>query len=108
MTPAEGDLWQEIRGGKLGGLKFRRQQVIGGYIADFYCDSIGLVIELDGPIHDEQIEYDQAREEAIELHGLRILRFSNDQVSTRMPDVLTTILTAARPTGEHHDKHPEP
>jgi len=107
MTPAEMLLWQELRGGRLGALKFRRQQVIGGYIADFYCDATGLVIELDGPIHDEQIEYDRAREEAIELHNLRVLRFSNDHVLNRMSDVLATIANAALPTGEHHDQHPE-
>ncbi|HCG30677.1 MAG TPA: restriction endonuclease, partial [Chloroflexi bacterium] len=51
MTPAEEWLWEALRGGRLDGLKFRRQQVIGGYIADFYCDAAGLVIEVDGPVH---------------------------------------------------------
>ncbi len=107
MTPAEERLWQELRGGRFEGLKFRRQQVIGGYIADFYCDSLGLVIEVDGPVHDEQVEYDRAREEAVNLHGIRIVRFSNDQILNRLSDVLAAIVTAARPIGEHHDKHPE-
>lgn len=108
MTPAEEQLWQELRGGRLGSLKFRRQQVIGGYIADFYCDSLGLVIEIDGPVHDAQIDYDRVREEAINLHGLRVLRFSNDQVLNRLPDTLAMIATTARLNGESNDKHPKP
>ncbi|MCO5177787.1 MAG: DUF559 domain-containing protein, partial [Thermomicrobiales bacterium] len=96
MTPAEACLWAAIRGRRLDGLKFRRQQVIGGYIADFYCNETRLVIEVDGPIHDKQYEYDRVREEAIELHGLCIIRFTNDQVLNHLPDVLTTIVNAAR------------
>ena len=106
MTPAEARLWQALRGGQLSGLKFRRQQVIGGYIADFYCDTAGLVIEVDGPVHDAQMEFDQAREEAINLHGLRVLRFSNDHVMNRLAAVLVTIESTARANGEHHDQHP--
>ena len=50
MTPAETNFWQELRGNKLG-VRFRRQQVIAGFIVDFYCDQPGLVIELDGSVH---------------------------------------------------------
>lgn len=103
MTPAEGRLWQALRSGQLEGLKFRRQQVIGGYIADFYCDSLGLVIEVDGPIHEKQIVDDQSREEAIRLHGLRVVRFSNVQVLDYLPDVLVTIAKIVGAKGEHDD-----
>ena len=51
MTPAEKILWQELRGNKLG-VHFRRQQIIAGFIVDFYCHKVGLVIEVDGDIHD--------------------------------------------------------
>lgn len=108
MTPAEERLWQELRGGRLAGLKFRRQQVIGGYIADFYCDRAALVVEIDGPVHDDQLEFDQAREEAINLHGPRVLRFSNDQVLNQLSDVLATIGNVALAKGERYDQHPEP
>ena len=47
MTPAEKLLWQEIRANKLG-VRFRRQQVIQGFIVDFYCHQAGLVVEVDG------------------------------------------------------------
>ncbi len=64
------------------GLKFRRQQVIDGFIVDFYCDSLGLCVEIDGGVHDniEQKNYDRQREELIALRRLRIIRFINDEV----------------------------
>ncbi|WOK05895.1 endonuclease domain-containing protein [Imperialibacter roseus] len=62
-TAAENLLWQNLRGRKLGGHKFRRQHPVAGFIADFYCHEAKLVIELDGKIHNlsEQKEYDGGR-----------------------------------------------
>ncbi len=57
MRPAEKILWQELRANKLG-VHFRRQQVIAGFIVDFYCHKMGLVLEVDGDIHDLQQEED--------------------------------------------------
>lgn len=53
MTPAEKHLWHEVRNKKLG-VHFRRQQVIDGFIVDFYCHHAALVVEVDGDIHDLQ------------------------------------------------------
>jgi len=53
MTPAEKLLWQEVRAKKLG-VRFRRQQIIAGFIVDFYCHRAALVVEVDGDIHDLQ------------------------------------------------------
>ena len=53
MTSAEKMLWQELRGDKLS-VHFRRQQIIAGFIVDFYCHFASLVIEVDGGIHDEK------------------------------------------------------
>ena len=53
MTPAEKILWGQLRGRRLRGLHFRRQQVIEGFIVDFYCHAAGIVVEVDGPIHEE-------------------------------------------------------
>ena len=71
QTPPELILWQHLRAGRLPGLHFRRQQVIDGFIVDFYCHSAGLVIELDGAVHhrSDQKEYDQQRDEALQQHG---------------------------------------
>ena len=64
------------------GLKFRRQQVIDGFIVDFYCDSLGLCVEIDGDIHDveDQKEYDRLRSDVLELRKLKVLRFRNEEV----------------------------
>ena len=79
MTPAEKLLWQEVRANKLG-VRFRRQQVIQGFIVDFYCHQAGLVVEVDGDVHDLQKEEDERREKVLSVMGLRIVRFGNDEV----------------------------
>ncbi|MHB8778456.1 MAG: endonuclease domain-containing protein [Anaerolineales bacterium] len=73
MTPAEKILWQELRANKLG-VHFRRQQVITGFIVDFYCHKAGLVIELDG------VFYEELKKEILSLwvddSGLERLKFA--------------------------------
>jgi very-short-patch-repair endonuclease len=63
MTPSEQKLWQCLRAGRLEGFHFRRQQIIGSYIVDFYCHKSRLVIELDGRSHLDHQEYDLERDE---------------------------------------------
>ncbi len=87
MTPAEKVLWQELRGNKLG-FHFRRQQVIAGFIGDFYCHSAALIIELDGDIHRERHEYDDDRDKAFKNMGLHIVHFSNNDVLLNLQNVL--------------------
>jgi very-short-patch-repair endonuclease len=82
MTPAEKILWEELRANKLG-VHFRRQQVIEGFIVDFYCHKAALVVEVDGDIHDLQKEEDERREKVLSALGLRIVRFGNDEVVRR-------------------------
>lgn len=79
MTPAEKVLWEELRGSKLG-VHFRRQQVIQGFIVDFYCHKSALVIEVDGDVHDLQKEEDERREKVLSALGLRVVRFRNDDI----------------------------
>ena len=79
MTPAEKRLWQQVRAKKLG-VRFRRQQIIQGFIVDFYCHKAALVVEVDGDIHDLQEEEDARREKVLGELGLRIVRFRNDEV----------------------------
>jgi very-short-patch-repair endonuclease len=90
MTPAEKLLWQEIRANKLG-VHFRRQQVIQGFIIDFYCHQAGLVIEVDGDIHDLQKEEDERREKVLSALGLRVVRFRNDEVVMNLSAVMGRI-----------------
>ncbi len=80
MTPAESVLWERLRRSQWHGLHFRRQQVIGGFIADFYCRAARLVVEADGGIHQQQEAYDRERDALLAAHHLRILRFSNTRI----------------------------
>jgi len=102
MTPAEMALWHAVRGNKLDGLHFRRQQVIDGFIADFYCHSAGMVVEVDGAIHAAQIEEDRRRERAFALRGLRVIRFTNDRILNDLPNCLSEIRAAAANTETSH------
>ena len=83
-------MWGELRANKLG-VHFRRQQVIQGFIVDFYCHRVGLVIEVDGDIHDLQKEEDERREKVLSEMGLRIVRFGNDEVVRDMSAVVGRI-----------------
>ena len=91
MTVAEQRLWQQLRANRLDGWHFRRQQVIDGFIVDFYCHQAGLIIEVDGPIHETQREADAEREAILQAGDLQVLRFTNQQVMNDMPAVLREI-----------------
>ena len=91
MTPAEERLWQRLRRNQLQGLHFRRQQIIDGFIADFYCHEARIVIEADGGIHDERTEYDKERDTILAAHNLCIMRFANKRILTDMTSVLAEI-----------------
>jgi very-short-patch-repair endonuclease len=91
MTEAERRLWSVLRRDQMGGLRFRRQHAIGPFILDFYCASIRLGIELDGPVHDAQRELDQARTEALETQRIRVIRFCNEQVIADLESVVKEI-----------------
>jgi leucyl-tRNA synthetase len=81
-TAVEAVAWQILRDRALCGLKFRRQQVIAGFIVDFYCPSQRLVLELDGGVHDDptQREHDRTRTEALRQLSIRVLRVPNHDV----------------------------
>jgi very-short-patch-repair endonuclease len=90
MTPAEKILWQELRANKLS-IHFRRQQIIAGFIVDFYCHKAELVIEVDGEIHDLQQDEDARREKALCELGLKIVRFKNYEVIRDLSEVMEKI-----------------
>jgi very-short-patch-repair endonuclease len=92
-TPAEALLWEALRGRRHTNLKFRRQQVIAGYIVDFYCEEKDLAVELDGSIHDseEARRQDALREERLRARGIKILRFDNAEVLGDLSGVLQRI-----------------
>ncbi len=91
MTTSEKILWGKLRTNKLLKLHFRRQQIIDGFIVDFYCHKIKLIIEVDGEIHQNRIEYDNLREEILTSRDLFILRFSNKEIKNNLKSVLKKI-----------------
>ncbi|MES1245529.1 MAG: endonuclease domain-containing protein, partial [Acidobacteriota bacterium] len=96
-TPAERVLWDRLRGRRFLGLKFRRQFPIEGFVTDFCCYEMRLVVELDGGIHDEsaQAAHDENRDFVLHSLGFRILRFPNDRVLHATDLVLEEIARSA-------------
>jgi very-short-patch-repair endonuclease len=92
-TKAEVYLWERLKSNQFQGLKFRRQHPIGFYIVDFYCHRHKLIIEIDGGYHNtrEQIEKDEERSNFLSFQGLKVIRFTNEQVLTEINFVLDTI-----------------
>ncbi len=93
-TEAENALWQMLRGKKLEGYKFRRQHIIGSYIADFICLKAKLIIEVDGLIHQlpENIANDELRTKWLGEKGFKVIRFTNEEIIGDTENVLSTIL----------------
>jgi very-short-patch-repair endonuclease len=89
-TPAEARLWEVFRR-RSRGLKFRRQFTIEPFIVDFYCPQARLVVEVDGEIHQKQVEEDAVRQDFLERLGGRVVRFSNDEVMNALPNILRRI-----------------
>jgi very-short-patch-repair endonuclease len=94
MTTAEAALWKRVSGNALG-FHFRRQQIIAGFIADFYCHQAALVVEVDGAIHN--VAYDSERDRIFASLGLTTLRFTNQQVQEQIGVVLYQIRQHLRP-----------
>jgi very-short-patch-repair endonuclease len=97
MSMPERTLWSLLRREQQG-LRFRRQHPIGPFILDFYCPSAKLCVEVDGPSHIEQAEYDLRRDRWLAEQGIRVLRVSADDVEQRSAVVLASIAQAAAPS----------
>src|SRR5215212_5893701 len=80
QTPTEAILWDRLRNRRLYGFKFRRQHPIGRFIVDFCCAEQQLIVEIDGSVHAQQVDYDQARTEALQTAGYQVIRYTNDQI----------------------------
>jgi very-short-patch-repair endonuclease len=91
-SDAERRFWYHVRGRRLVGYKFRRQQPIGPYVVDFCCESAGLIVELDGGQHAEQRLYDELRERYLREQGYEVLRFWDNDVLTNTDGVLSAVL----------------
>ena len=72
-------------------MKFRRQHPIGRFVVDLYCPDFRLVVEVDGGVHDQRIEYDAIRTGALEAEGYRVMRITNEEVLRDVEGVLSRI-----------------
>ena len=94
MTKAEIVLWSKLKGKQFNGLKFRRQCGINNYVVDFYCPELKLAIEIDGDVHayKSRIVYDKQRQKEIEALGIKVLRYTNNDIIQNIEGVLYDII----------------
>ncbi len=86
-------MWNEIlRMRKFSKYKFLRQKPLVGYIVDFYCSELCLVIEIDGDSHAETIEYDEERTRTLNALGLTVVRYTNDDILRNIEGVCNNLL----------------
>jgi very-short-patch-repair endonuclease len=97
MSPPEALLWSRLRTLRGAGPTFRRQHLIGPYIADFYCSAAKLLIEIDGADHtkDGEIERDLRRDEYMARLGYRVVRIPARDVLRDVDDAVQGIVEAA-------------
>ncbi len=99
QTEAEKVFWERVRNKKTG-YKFKRQKLLSIYtgnklrffIADFFCQELHLVVELDGKIHENQIERDRTRDSIINMMNYRVIRIKNDEILKNLELILNDIL----------------
>lgn len=92
-TEAEEKLWLAVKDNQIEGYKFRRQHPLSIYVADFYCHALKLVIEIDGDYHlaEGQQLLDNKRTSDIEFQGLKVIRFTNEEVLLKLSEVMDRI-----------------
>ena len=96
-TESEDAVWQMLRNRQIKNLKWRRQQVIDGFIADFYCAELNVVLEIDGAIHEneEVKEYDEYRTSVFESRGIKVYRLKNEDCDKQhLTELIEHILTS--------------
>ena len=105
MTEPETRFWLQVRAARFQGAKFRRQKVIGRYIADFAANEPKIVIEIDGDTHDVDDQRDRTRTRYLEEQGYTVLRFTNldvmgnpDGVLARLSEVIGALRDPPLPT----------
>ena len=92
-TKAVSILWGILRNFRSEGYLFRRQHPLDIFIADFYCHKLKLVVEVDGEVHqtEDSIDYDFGRSSELEKHGIKVVRFKNDEIIRDLDSVVNKI-----------------
>jgi very-short-patch-repair endonuclease len=104
-TSNEAKLWKLLRDRQLEAMKFRRQVAIGSYIVDFVCFRFRLIVEANGPLHED----DEERDAWLRSQGFRISRFPNAMIALNHRQVLADIRRAIEVPGEFGvTPHPTP
>ncbi len=96
-TESEDAVWQMLRNRQIKNLKWRRQQVIDGFIADFFCAELNVVLEIDGLVHDneEVKEYDAFRTSVFEERGIKVFRLKNEDCDIQhLTELIEHIITS--------------
>lgn len=95
---AEQRVWALVRNGRIDGHKFRRQHPIGRYVADFACERLRLIMEIDGGVHDRDdvVTRDHWRRTELEGLGWTLLRFTNDQALGETARIIDAVRAHAR------------
>jgi BirA family transcriptional regulator, biotin operon repressor / biotin---[acetyl-CoA-carboxylase] ligase len=93
QTPSEERLWAELRGGRLG-VSFRRQVVIGRYIADFVCAEARLVVEVDGGRHQARARLDEVRDAHLRRAGYHVVRIPAALVTSNLGGAVSLVRSA--------------
>jgi very-short-patch-repair endonuclease len=106
MSGPERQLWSWLQANRLAGYHFRRQHIVDGFIADFYCHAAALVVEVDGPTHRERRADDAARDAAFALCGMQVYRVTPAELDSELPRVLHQLaaLCRTRSGGEAHSR----
>ena len=93
MTKTEILLWNRLRKNKIKRVRFKAQHPVWKFVVDFYCHKALLVIEIDGDIHNDLIvsERDEGRELEISKLGLKVIRFTNEEVINDLDEVAIKI-----------------
>jgi very-short-patch-repair endonuclease len=106
-TRPEQKLWFHLRGAQMAGFSFRRQHAVGPYILDFYCPAAKLAIELDGDQHgtNAALAYDGARTRFLATRGIRVVRFTNNELAENVDGVREGIYRALKVTPTRRAAH---
>jgi very-short-patch-repair endonuclease len=102
-TWAEKLMWRWLRDRRFNGYKFRRQQPIGEYYLDFFCEEAELAVELDGSHHGfpDQLKHDTEREKFLQSRGIKTLRFWNSQLRRNAQSIRDTIFNELQTRAPH-------
>ncbi len=80
--------WNAVKNKQFLNIDFDRQKIIGNYIVDFYCKSLGLVVEIDGSSHVDKEEYDEKRDAFLESYGLKVVHLFDNEIKKNINGVM--------------------